>query len=334
MPDWLRLGTVAVFGVALAASILPLTRYRRPSPSEIDRRIERSNALAHAPVTTQTDRLSGGDNPFANALWREHQKRMAAGLDRLSGDMPRTRIPERDPWAVRAVVALLLVTAFAFSVGPRGGSVLDAFRASAVPEAIPARIDAWVTPPPYTGRAPVFLTAEGNREQQIFRVPAGSDFSVRITGGSNETLSLMDEGGTEEIAPEGGVLPDGAPLPSARQFTGKLSRDGVLALQSGEQTVLNWTFQVIPDTAPQIRFAGDPKRSVNGTLELQYEVEDDYGATAGAALFAYRRKQEPDARPLYDAPEMPLTLPRRNGRDIAASTKTRGEVAGSTIKIR
>jgi uncharacterized protein (TIGR02302 family) len=336
MPDWLRLGAVAVFGVALAASILPLTRYRRPSPSEIDRRIERSNALAHAPVTTQTDRLSGGDNPFADALWREHQRRMAEGLGRLSGDMPRTHIPERDPWGARAVVALLLVTAFAFSVGPRGGSVLDAFQAGAGPEAVPARIDAWVTPPPYTGRAPVFLTAEGNREQQIFRVPAGSDFAVRVTGGSSETLSLMDERGTEEIAPEGGVLPDDAPPAVSQQFTGKLSRDGVLALQSGEQTIRNWTFQVIPDTAPQIRFAGDPKRAVNGTLELQYEVEDDYGATAGAALFAYNGEQEPDARPLYDAPEMPLTLPRRNGRDIAASTNrdlTEHPWAGSTVDL-
>ncbi len=34
-----------------------------------------------------------------------------------------------------------------------------------------------------------------------------------------------------------------------------------------------------PDHPPVIRFSGEPKRAVNGALELAYEVEDDYGAT-------------------------------------------------------
>lgn len=321
MPEWLRYTTLTVFGAGILGSIWPLTRYRRATPAEIDRRIERSNALQHAPVTTQTDRLSGDENnAFASVLWQEHQRRMAEGLGRLSGDMPRARVPERDPWGARALVALLLVTAFAFSIGPRGGSVFDAFRPAPGAESVPARIDAWVTPPPYTGRAPIFLTAEGNSGTQIFQVPAGSDYSVRITGGARETLEFMSEADTVEIVPEGGFLPEEAPPPPSRQFAGKLAQDGVLALRNGEQTVLNWSFQVIPDTAPEIRFSDDPKRALNGTLELQYEVEDDYGATAGAALFAYRGDQAPDARPLYEAPEMPLTLPRRGGRDITAET--------------
>jgi uncharacterized protein (TIGR02302 family) len=321
MPDWLRLGLVALFALGLLASILPLTRFRRPGRAEIDRRIERSNALAHAPVTTQTDRLSGdGRNAFANVLWQEHQKRMAEGLGQLSSDMPRTRIPERDPWGARAVVVLLFVTAFAYSIGPQGGSVTDAFQPRTGPEAVPARIDAWVTPPSYTGRAPIYLTAEGNREQQIFDVPDGSEFAVRITGGGGETLSYMSEAGTSPIEPEGGPLPKDAAAPASQQFSGKLTRDGVLTLQTGEQAIRGWTFRVIPDEAPEIRFAGDPERALNGTLKLGYEVEDDYGATSGAALFALDGEPSPDARPLYEAPEMALSLPRRRGSGITAET--------------
>lgn len=321
VPSWLRIALLVVFGFGLAAAAWPLTRYCAPGPAEIDRRIERANALQHAPVTTITDRLSGNERDvFANALWQEHRRRMAESLGRLAGDMPRTRVPERDPWGARALVALLLVTAFAYSFGPRGGSIADAFRTPPGAEPVPARIDAWVTPPPYTGRAPVFLTAEGNSERNIFRVPEGSEFAVRITGGARETLAYEDEAGIAAIAPEGGFIPDDAPVPASRQFTGKLARDGILSLQSGELPLRSWTFEVIPDTAPQIRFAGDPKRAVNGALELQYEIEDDYGATEATTGFALAERPAPGARALYQAPEMPLALPRRGSSEITSKT--------------
>ena len=355
MPDWLRLGSAGLFAIAFIAALALLTRYRRPAPSEIDRRIERANALAHAPVTTQDDRIAGaagtGDS-FAAALWREHQRRMAEKLDGLAGDLPRTRIPERDPWGMRAVVALLLVVAFAFSYGPRGGSISDVLRGPKAAEAVPPRIDAWVTPPAYTGRAPLYLTSDANRGQNLFAVPAGSDFAVRITGGSGtETLAIMDEGGTTPVAPEGSAeaqaaTGNGAPAPQAvanaaqntgaRQFAGKLGRDGVLSLKRDEATLQSWTFQVTPDNAPVIRFTEAPRRAVNGTLELRYEVEDDYGAVAGTTIFAQEQADAPGARPLYKAPEMPLTLPRRNGRDIAARTSrdlTEHAWAGSQVDV-
>jgi hypothetical protein len=61
LPEWARMGLVrpSVFGLATVAALLPLRLLRRPQPAEIDRRIERANRLDHAPVLTQTDRLSG-----------------------------------------------------------------------------------------------------------------------------------------------------------------------------------------------------------------------------------------------------------------------------------
>src|SRR5690606_23239625 len=107
------------------------------------------------------------------------------------------------PWALRAAAALLFVIAFAFSLGPDGGHLTDAFRDGGGTPAVPPRIDAWVTPPAYTGRAPIFLTADTNRETTSFKVPQGSEIAVRVTGGSgNETLSFADQSGTAtEIKP-------------------------------------------------------------------------------------------------------------------------------------
>ena len=56
---------------------------------------------------------------------------------------------------------------------------------------------------------------------------------------------------------------------------------------------------MIPDKPPVIRFSGEPKRAVNGTLELHYEIEDDYGAASAATEFALAEPPAKDAHPLY-----------------------------------
>ncbi|WP_292633816.1 TIGR02302 family protein, partial [Mesorhizobium sp.] len=321
----------------------PLRFFRLPGPGEIDRRIEAANQLLHSPVLVQTDRPSGKESSFSQALWREHQKRMAGRLDNLGADLPRTRVPERDPWGLRAVAALLLVTAFAFSFGPTGGRISDGFNAHGARDIVPPRIDAWVTPPAYTGKPPIFLTADANQAIPTFTVPEGSDVSLRVTGGSGEeTLGFADKNGNaraiDPAAPQAAAKPAASPsAPSkVRQFTSKLTGDGTLTLTSGEEQLGRWAFAVISDKPPQIRFVGEPKRAANGAFELNYQIDDDYGAATAKAVFALADPQAPNARPLYGAPEMPLTLPRRGGKSNAAKTSkdlTEHVWAGSSIKL-
>ncbi|MBZ9857776.1 TIGR02302 family protein [Mesorhizobium sp. CA13] len=344
LPDAARIGLVAAFGVATLAALYPLRFFRMPGGAEIDRRIEAANHLLHHPVQTQTDRPSGRESSFSQALWREHQKRMADRLDSLGADVPRTRVPERDPWGLRAVAALLLVTAFAFSFGPTGGRVADAFSARDAHDAVPPRIDAWVTPPAYTGKPPIFLTADANQAAPAFHVPEGSDVSLRVTGGTGEeTLAYADKNGNaraiDPADPQAAAAkPAASPAAQSkvRQFIGKLTSDGTLTLKSGEDELGRWAFAVIPDKPPQIRFVGEPKRAVNGAFELNYQIDDDYGAANAKAVFALADPQVPDARPLYGPPDMPLTLPRRGGKANAARTSkdlTEHVWAGAEIKL-
>ncbi|MBZ9718698.1 TIGR02302 family protein [Mesorhizobium sp. AD1-1] len=343
LPDMTRIGLVAAFAIAALAALYPLRFFRLPGAGEIDRRIEAANQLLHSPVLVQTDRPSGRESSFSQALWREHQKRMAGKLDNLGADLPRTRVPERDPWALRAVAALLLVTAFAFSFGPTGGRISDGFNAHGARDIVPPRIDAWVTPPSYTGKPPIFLTADANQAIPTFTVPEGSDVSLRVTGGSGEeTLGYADKNGNsraiDPAAPQAAAKPAASPAtPSkVRQFTSKLTGDGTLTLTSGEDQLGRWAFAVVPDKPPQIRFVGEPKRAANGAFELNYQIDDDYGAATAKAVFALADPQAPNARPLYGAPEMPLTLPRRGGKSNAARTSkdlTEHVWAGSSIKL-
>lgn len=341
LPDMVRIGLVAAFAIAGLAALYPLRFFKLPSAAEIDRRIEAANNLLHSPVLVQTDRPSGKESGFSQALWREHQKRMADQLGNLGADLPRTRVPERDPWGLRAVAALLLVTAFAFSFGPSGGRIGDGFNAHAARDTVPPRIDAWVTPPAYTGKPPVFLTADANQAALTFNVPQGSDVSLRVTGGSGEeTLSYADASGNARIidpaGPKATTAKPAAATPKLRQFTGKLTADGTLTLKSGEADLGHWAFTVIPDKPPQIHFVGEPKRAANGAFELSYQIDDDYGAATGKAVFALADPQAPTAHPLYGPPELPLALPRRGGKtNVAKTTKdlTEHVWAGDSIKL-
>ena len=349
LPEGVRLAVAGAFGLAFLACLYPLRFFRPPAAAEVDRRIEAANALRHAPLQVQADRPSGHDSAFSQALWREHQKRMAARLDRLGPDVPRPGVPVRDPWALRAVAALVFAVALAFSFGPLGGRVGDAFTGRSFVAPVPPRIDAWVTPPAYTGKPPVFLNAgaqtidEAGKAPDTFSVPAGSDLTLRVTGGSGEeTLSYADSRGTERVIDPAAAgekdanTASAAPGMAVRQFAGKLSTDGVLTLKSGEQALGRWAFAVIPDKAPQIRFDGDPKQALNGTLELNYRLDDDYGGASAKAEFALAEDQAPNARPLYGAPDMPLSLPRRGAKDNGARTTkdlTEHVWAGSSVRL-
>ena len=343
LPDALRIGAVGLLAIGAVAALWPLLRFRLPAAAEVDRRIEAVNRLEHTPVQALSDRPSGASAPFGAALWREHQRRMAARLGSLDGALPVARVPERDPWGLRAAVALLVVTSFAFSFGSLGGRLSDGFRPASARDAVAPRIDAWVTPPPYTGKAPMFLTADANRAASVFTVPQNSALSLRVTGGTGaETLSYAPAGREarmiEPAAAEARDLPKSAAAAAGtvRQFSDTLAGDGTLVLQSGGREIGRWAFSVTPDKAPAIRFTDEPKRAANGTLELHYEIEDDHGAASAMAGFVQAVPPRPAARPLYDAPEMKLNLPRRGAKANAARTSkdlTEHVWAGSPIRL-
>ena len=75
-------------------------------------RLEQVNRLAHQPLRSLGDRLSGGAGDAGTlSLWRRHQERLLSTLKGLRVGTPRSDLPRRDPWALRAGLLLLLVVA-------------------------------------------------------------------------------------------------------------------------------------------------------------------------------------------------------------------------------
>ncbi|MDM9621521.1 TIGR02302 family protein [Rhizobium sp. S96] len=341
-PDWARLTLLGIFALACLVALFPLRKLHWPTAASADRLLEERNGLHHQPVTVQEDEPAF-DTPFARALWREHQTRMAEKIATLDAGFPQPDIAAHDRWALRAVPVLLLSVAFAYSLSSSGGSIADAFlprpEAPATDPAV--RIDAWITPPAYTGRAPIYLTTTGT-EQPPISIPQLSNLTVRISGGKadEKVVFQREDGRTMEIAAQDDAKPqptpneakpEGAPAPTfASTHLMKIEENGSL-LVNGR----SWTFDVIPDKAPEIAFNGMPKQTVNGALEIGFTVKDDYGVQEAHAQIL-PVESDPAATLLYPLPDYRLDVPRRNSRDakgVTSKNLTEHPLAGKRVSI-
>lgn len=337
--DLLRWGILFAFTFAFLVSMLPLARLRWPSADEADRFLEERNGLEHQPIGVQ-EQSPATDSPFARALWKEHQARMAARIVGLETGLPRPDVSRHDPWGLRSLPALLLVTAFAFSHSNSAGSIADAFRQQqpAARHDPGLRIDAWVTPPAYTGKAPVFLTNRNPSDSQIIRVPQFSTLTIRISGGKEkETVALTPAGNgeMETLQPAGQEAANNptetVALEATRNYEREIDRNATVSV-NGEK----WDFEVIADTPPRIAFDGMPRRSVNGALEIGFTAGDDYGIREAKALIEPLETGDGAATPLYPLPDYRLDLPRQNGKDIKGLTSRNisdHPLAGKPVRI-
>jgi uncharacterized protein (TIGR02302 family) len=184
------------------------------------------------------------------------------------------------------------------------------------------RIDAWVTPPAYTGRPPQILPGlrPGDqtqaRAQATVTVPAGSILVVRSTGQSG--LDIATTGGVAEVA--GDARPQAPKGTEERRYT---ITDAGTATVRGVGDKLTWTFSAIPDHPPTIALTKEPETQLRGSLLLAYKIEDDYGAVDAQAIFERKPETAPPAkppRPLYGAPEFTLVLPQARTRSGVGQT--------------
>jgi uncharacterized protein (TIGR02302 family) len=315
VPDVMRFAFLGVLGAALLASLWPLRTFRLPTPQDIDARLEAANTLSHQPIAAQTDRPAGSPDDFANALWREHQRRMAQKLSGIQSANPLPRTYEHDRFALRAIPALGLFVAFAFSQGSLGGKFSDIWNGPAAIPPVPPRIDAWVTPPRYTGKAPLFLSGLTPEPGQSFTVPENSELTIRIGNEAPGDFSLAIDGNPMR-QPAAGVAPAAVP---GKVLKGVLASDGTVTLQSTGKPIAAWAFKVIEDKPPVIAFTADPSAASNGSLSLAYKITDDYGAMKAVAEFAPAEPAQ-DARPLFDMADVALSVPRRSTGDGSAKT--------------
>ena len=314
------IGLFVFFVLAIAAAV-PLFLVRLPSAHDGLRRLDRTSLMPHRPATAIADEMAPeASDSFATALWRAHMERASRAARTLRAGLPLPRLAARDPYALRALVLILAVATFFAAGSERYKRVAAAFDWQGVVTPANFRIDAWVTPPTYTGRPPQILPGlrpgEPVRQAAAISVPAGSTLVVRSTGKSDFNIAVA--GGVVEVA--GDARPQ---APAGTQELRYTINEAGSATVRGVGENLVWSFTAIPDRVPVIALAKEPEPQSRGALALAYKIEDDYGVIDAQATFERKPTAKPAAkppRPLYGAPDFTLVLPQSRTKSGVGQT--------------
>jgi len=323
LPPLARAAGLAAFAVLALAAIVPFVFLRLPAAADALRRLDRGSGVRHRPATTIADDLAvTPKDPYSLALWQTHVARTLAAARAFKAGWPSPRLAMRDPYALRGLILIAVIATFVAAGGEHWKRVAAAFDWQGVVLPSNFRVDAWVTPPVYTGKPPIILAGmhpgemarqDGEANEPV-SVPAGSTLVVRATGKLD--LDVSGKGGVT-AAKEKVQAPAGT-----QEYRFKIATTGAATLH-GAGDDLTWAFNVIPDKPPTITLAKDPEQQARGSLLLSYRLEDDYGVTEAQATFA--RKDEPGtksdaAHPLFGPPDFKLVLPQARTKSGVGQT--------------
>ena len=306
LPGWLHAVVLAGFvGLTAYSLYWGFKRFQRPSQKAALRRLEQDSGLAHRPLDSLSDRLATDSRDAGSVgLWKAHQNRMLAATKKLRLNAPRPDLTAADPHALRLAAMLLLGLALLAGHHDWQDRLTAALTPQvAVAEALPpARLDAWINPPAYTGQPPLLL--ESTETEAIITVPQGSELLAQVQGGTGLPKLTLGEASVdfEELSS------------GAYRLTQALDGGEWFAVSQSGKTLGTWALDLVPDTAPTVEYFQPPSRTERSILRVEYDAYDDYGVESVEAVL--KRIDQPDADPLV----LELPLPSSGGTAVRSAS--------------
>ncbi len=323
LTPWLQLMVLAAFAVALAVTgFRAFRRLRLPSRIDAERRLERDGGLAHRPLSAVKDSLKQGfGDTVAEDLWRIHQMRARAAAWGIALRPPRLGLSRIDPRGLRTVVVMLFAIGLADGWRDADGRLMRTLMPPIDAEAaVPPRVEAWLTPPRYTGYPPIFLEAGAEPAANAIEVVEGTKVFARVLG--RVVKPMLDTGATTTpFAMLGGDK-------TTHQIEATLTAGPEIRILDGGRVLGEWPIIVRPDRAPEIALAEDPSGDPRGRLILSYRVSDDFGIAEASAVIQRRGSGDEAIRFRLSAPLARGDDPVRAVRDL-----TRHYWAGTPVQL-
>lgn len=217
-----------------------------PSRADALRRMELSGDLFHRPLSELGDEMSdAGEDEDAALLWRLHKDRQRETLKAARSAGPRSDLTERDPHAVRVMVAIVLIFSLIVARGDWMNRLGVAFQPSLTfTSSHPVRVTAWVNPPDFTGLAPIFLDPETERGK--IAVPQNSALVIRVTDARGRPALLVPR----SVSGQSGKIRAEQTTGGMYEITYSLKASGDFKLKDRGRRLGAWRFAVTPDAAP------------------------------------------------------------------------------------
>lgn len=347
IPHGARIALVLVFAGLLGFSLLRLLRVALPSRKDALDRIDRASGFAHRPASVLDDRLANAsDDPVTRTLWALHRRRAARFISALRVGSPSPRTVEIDRYGFRAAILVGLIAA-AFLAGPEKYARIAAafdWRGTGI-SGSGYRLDAWIDPPAYTGKAPLLLnlgSAEARQADhpQVIEAPVGSIVIVRSFGGEtaiDTKGALADAAAAKPALQAAQPVKQVTPAPGENEHRFLLSGDADLTLHHAGALAGAFEIHAIADRPPTIALTEVPKINARGSLTLAYRLADDYGVTSATADFANPKLADGTGftgRSLATPPQINLALaPGTGGLGDAETTADLSEHPWTGLRV-
>jgi uncharacterized protein (TIGR02302 family) len=289
------LGFAGLFGWSLV-------KFKAPTSFEIEERLEHGSALRHRPLRSKQDSPAKDLTEDGQSLWEIEQSRKRGQLKFLRWISPAFNMTQRDPYALRIALTLLIIVGVVIS-GPATGvkisSALFPFMPSFAEKAGSA-LKIVITPPTYTRKPQLVLTG---RPAEPLSIPQGSGVRVLMQSWIGHIHIVINDDKTELIRDgETDVYTAETLIPET---------DKIKIIQFGLPRV-TIPVSIIPDTPPSIFMRSEPEIIAGGQLKLPLTVQDDYGLKLirVRAILSPEIKLRPLGRPVFE--EQSIIVPLEN----------------------
>lgn len=340
--DLWRLGPLSVHWLALLGLLLFCAfvlfngrgSFVLASRAAILARLERDNGLAHQPLRALEDQPALGlQTPEGQLLWRRHLARLRTAIPLLKPVLPRPLAIRQDRYGLRLLAGIFLLAGFV-AAGPEWQARLLAgfMPASLDPAGADFRLDAWITPPAYTGAAPVMLAGAAvsgavSASGAPIRVPVGSELSLRLFGAREVEIYLMPPSGERQRLPV-------TRIDTANSHANaRLERSQRVQIRQSAAKNLEWQIEAIPDNPPIVSLLEKITVTRQYGMRLNYGVSDDYGVLAAGAEITLMQESGPASDPPL---KVAFPAPQKAAKkgQIAFMDLTSHAWAGRKVQIR
>lgn len=314
---WLILWIAAFFGIALfnfsgnllsvifwigasALFCLGIKLFKIPISDEIQEKLERRSSISHRPLRSQEDKPSRKLTAKNETLWLWERARKLGQFKLFKWISPDFSLTQRDPYALRILLTLILIVGFVVSGPATPSKILGLVFpfSSSIEKSSGDALKVVITPPPYTRQPQLILSGS---PKEPLHVPAGSKVRVLLQSWVGHAELVMQEkrvplsrdGKTDAYIAE-------TEIPETDSI--KLRQFGLPRL--------NIPVKYIRDNPPTLSLREQPRVVAGGQLLLPLTVSDDYGLKLirVRAILSTEIKSIPLGQPVYEEQSVVLSL--------------------------
>ena len=259
---WIGLGVVGGFGGLWYA----YAWFSAPTFAQAQVRLDQS--LPGQPISALQDvQSTGWGDAGSTEVWNMHLLRMRSVAMRAKPPGVNPKLATQDPFALRHLALLIFILGLIFG----NFSVIDELDGSFNETPYDGPIwEGWLEAPSYTARPMIYLNDVIGKSLQV---PQNSTLTFKFYDAADGYI--IDETVSSKLQKFTNSLERTEPI--------EISYSGQVSIQ--EPVGVSWKLNVIADQPPTVNILSGVERDATGRFSLRFKAKDDFGVTAGQAIF-------------------------------------------------